>query len=166
MRGWYSIVAILAALACPAACPALDYDSDAQAAYALALACQSVAVPSMPVTPTAKTCLCSGNCVCGCNDGQACDCRVSGTQQPTGRVGGMVCENGVCRMTSEPQYSSPSTPQTVTYSSAPASVGSCAGGNCGQSSGSSMTSGSCSSGSCSSGNCGSSGRVAILRRRR
>lgn len=113
-------------------------------------------------TPSVKTCPCSTECVCGCNSGQPCDCKVTTTS--SGKVGGMVCEGGVCRMVDTPQYSQ-STPQTVTYSYAPASGGSCASGNCGQSSGSSMTS-SCSSGSCSSGNCGSSGRVAILRRRR
>lgn len=116
-------------------------------------------------TPAVKTCLCSDNCVCGCNAGQTCDCQVKPVSG-SGKVNGMVCEGGVCRMTAEPQYSSQSAPQTVTYSYAPSSgYSSCASGSCGQSSGSSMTS-SCSSGSCSSGNCGSGGRVAILRRRR
>jgi hypothetical protein len=83
MRYYYPILALLAALAWPATGYSLDHDAEARAAFAMALACESVArkpTPEPDVTPTVKTCHCSTNCVCGCNEGLPCDC--AGQQSP------------------------------------------------------------------------------------
>jgi hypothetical protein len=63
----YLPVCLLLALAGPAT--ARDYAMEARAAIALSLALQA-----RPVTPTAKTCLCSPDCSCSCQQGGVCRC--------------------------------------------------------------------------------------------
>jgi hypothetical protein len=42
--------------------------------------------PDAPPTPVAKTCLCSGLCSCGCNDGRACSCPAPTVQEMLGEI--------------------------------------------------------------------------------
>ena len=56
-------------------------DEKMRMAFAFATAAEALnQTPPAPVVPpvpqpVAKTCLCSGLCECGCNDGEPCDCR-------------------------------------------------------------------------------------------